>query len=408
MTPHAVSVYTVLENTGTVLQSMKQPRLKHPSFSWREDNHFQLYVDGAEIFPAMLAAIAAAQKSILLEMYLVESGKVMTRFVDALIQAAQRNVAVYLLFDGFGSRGLKAADRRRLKQSGAHCAFYNPLSYWSLRHNLFRDHRKLMVVDGSQVFVGGFGITDEFSDEVHPAHAWHDVAVHGRGPIVSDWVELFRHNWESWVKEDLTPIAEAIPLPAGYESGQAGRVAGARPFGAAEIQRAFVKRVLSAERRVWMMTAYFVPSLRLRRALRLAARRGADVRLLLPGPITDHPGVRFAGRRFFYTLLNAGVRIFEYQPRFLHAKALLCDDWVSLGSSNVDRWNLRWNLEANQEIEDSVFAADVHQLFEADFQYCQECRLESWPLRPLFSRFREWFWGGVDHWLDRMGARLRK
>src|SRR5690606_26145988 len=111
-----------------------------------------------------------------------------------------------------------------------------------------------------------------------------------------------------------------------------------------EVRRSFVRAVRAAGRRVWLATAYFVPSWKLRRALRRAAHRGVDVRLLLPGPITDHPGVRHAGRRLYSRLLRNGVHIFEYQPRFSHTKLMLCDDWVSTGSSNSDRWNLHWNL----------------------------------------------------------------
>jgi phosphatidylserine/phosphatidylglycerophosphate/cardiolipin synthase-like enzyme len=118
--------------------------------------------------------------------------------------------------------------------------------------------------------------------------------------------------------------------------------------------------------------------------------------------------VRYAGHRYYYSLLRAGVRIFEYQPRFLHAKVLLCDDWVSLGSSNVDRWNLRWNLEANQEIEDSRFAARTRELFETDFADSEECLPDSWQMRPRYRRALEWFWGKVDRWIDRVTTRLRR
>jgi phosphatidylserine/phosphatidylglycerophosphate/cardiolipin synthase-like enzyme len=151
-----------------------------------------------------------------------------------------------------------------------------------------------------------------------------------------------------------------------------------------------------------------VPSLRLRHVLRGAARRGVDVRLLLPGPITDHPAVRFAGRRFYASLLGAGVRIFEYQPRFLHGKMLLCDDWVSLGSSNLDRWNLRWNLEGNQEILSAEFAQQAIALFERDFALSEECRIEAWQTRSYYYRWLEWFWGQIDALLDWLGRLLRR
>jgi len=369
-------------------------------FPWREGNQFQLLVDGGEIFPAMLAAIYSAQSQILLEMYLVESGRVADRFIAALCAAARRGVSVYLLLDDFGAREFDKGDRHRLESAGVQMVFYNPMHYGELRRNLLRDHRKLLVVDERVALVSGIGLTDDFDTEAHPEDYWHEAAVRVEGPCAADWVEAFRRNWHSGVGPSESLPDSTAELENWAPGRMVGRVASGRRFGAVEIHRDFVKRVRVAERRVWMMTAYFVPSRRLRRALRLAAARGVDVRLLVPGPITDHPGVRYAGRRFYAHLLSAGVRIFEYQPRFLHAKVLLCDDWVSLGSSNVDRWNMRWNIEGNQEVEDSGFAGEARELFESDFLLCEECRLAEWQWRPWYFRLRERLWGYVDTALD--------
>lgn len=413
------------------------------SFPWREGNEFQLLVDGGEIFAAMLASIQAAQSQILLEMYLVESGALMNRFIVALIEARQRGVDIYLLFDDFGARGLLERDRQRITQAGIALVTYNPLRYGGMRRNLLRDHRKLMVVDGAVAFVGGMGLTDAFDAITNPESYWHDTAVQARGLVVADWHAVFRQNWRYWARQALpgvkmpgfkrlgfsrpgftrpgfkTPDFNKPELtapgpespPEAFEarpelvgSSQTGRVAGGRRFGVVGIHHSFLKRVRRAERRVWMMTAYFVPPRGLLRALRRAARRGVDVRLLLPGPITDHPAVRYSGHQHYHSLLRAGVRIFEYRPRFLHAKLLLCDDWVSLGSSNVDRWNLRWNLEANQEVEDSRFAACVRELFETDFADSEECQLTVWQMRPRYRRVLEWFWGNVAWLLGGIGV----
>lgn len=395
------------------------------SFPWREENAFRLLVDGGEIFKAMLQCIESAKSQILLEMYLVESGVLMDRFIVALAEAVKRGVEVCLLFDDYGARGFIESDRQRIKQAGIKLVAYNPLRYGELRRNLLRDHRKLMVVDASTAFVGGMGLTDAFDTTVNPKSYWHDTAVQVRGPVVADWHVVFRTNWHYWTSESLPELSEKFSAPSlsseafaddistdelHYDErfDQAGHVSGGRRFGAAGIQRSFLKRVRSAERHVWMMTAYFVPPRSLLRALKRAARRGVDVRLVTPGRITDHSWVRYAGHRYYYSLLRSGVRIFEYAPRFLHAKLLLCDDWVSLGSSNVDRWNLRWNLEANQEIEDSRFAARVRELFESDFADSEECLLETWQLRPRYRRILEWFWGKFVHLLERVSTYLKR
>jgi len=377
-------------------------------FSWRENNDFQLLVDGGEIFPAMLASIRTAQSQILLEMYLVESGALLDQFIRALADAVQRGVNIYLLFDDYGARGLSARDRQRIIQAGIHLATYNPLRFGKARRNLLRDHRKLLLVDTAQAFVGGMGLADVFDAEVNPQTFWHDVAVGIEGPVVVDWCAMFCRNWRYWAKQCLLPPVVSGTGKIDVSAGQAGRVAGAHRFGALSIHHFFLKRVRNAERRVWMMTAYFVPSRGLLRALRKAARHGVDVRLLLTGSKTDHPAVRYAGHRHYYSLLHAGVRIFEYQPRFLHAKVLMCDDWVSLGSSNMDSWNLRWNLEANQEIENSDFAVRTRELFEADFADSEECQLSTWQMRPHYRRVQEWFWGKIAQWLERISIRLRR
>jgi phosphatidylserine/phosphatidylglycerophosphate/cardiolipin synthase-like enzyme len=164
-------------------------------------------------------------------------------------------------------------------------------------------------------------------------------------------------------------------------------------------------RIDGARARVWIMSAYFVPSRRLRRTLERAARRGVDVRLLVPGPRTDHPWVRHAARRLYGRLLEAGVHIYEYQPRTLHGKMVICDDWVSIGSANLDRWSFRWNLEANQEIDDVAFAANAARVFAGDCELSVPLCPRRWPQRACADRLREQIAGRLDIWLDSVRPR---
>jgi len=375
------------------------PKFRYP---WRAGNRIQLLVDGARFVPAMVSAIEGAERHVLLEIYLFESGRLADRFCRALVEAAERGVTVCCLLDDFGARGLSTADRHRLTGAGVRLTFYNPLRYGELRRNLMRDHRKLLVVDGETAFTGGAGITDDFYS-TDPTHTtWHEVMVAIRGPCVADWHALFARTWERAAGQ---PLALTAPPPASNTgSGVPGRVTSNTPQ-RMEIKRSLLKRIRGAERRVWIATAYFIPSWKIRRALRRAAQEGIDVRLLLPGRHTDHPAVRHAGRRFYGRLLSGGVRIFEYRPRFLHAKVALCDDWCSTGSSNIDRWNLRWNLEANQEIDTPVFADQVARLFTDDFLEADEITYEQWRNRPWHRRLLEQFWGRVDLLLERLGER---
>jgi cardiolipin synthase A/B len=369
---------------------------------WRQGNRFQLLADSDRIFRRMLEAIAGARESVLIEMYLVESGTVARRFIDALAACAQRGIRVHALFDAFGSLKLRGADRRRLADSGAHLTFFNPLSVRKRLRNFLRDHRKLLVIDGALAFVGGVGLADEFIDGKRGRRAWRDLMLEISGPVVSDWQTAFARNWS---RSGGSPdVPEATPEPADEPeagAGASGRIAlseaGRRSLLASDV----VGRIDGALRRAWIMSAYFVPSRRFRKALRRAARRGVDVRLLVPGRKTDHPWVRHAARRFYGKLLRNGVRIFEYQPRVLHGKMTLCDDWVSIGSSNLDRWSFRWNLEANQEIESVELAARAAATFASDCEESQSLSRRHWRRRAVADRLRERIAGALDRILDR-------
>ncbi len=374
----------------------------HPKyrFPWRSGNRFELLVDGEGFFPRMLATIEEAHQYILLELYLFESGAVANRFIEALGRAAQRGVTVNLLLDDFGAYGLSKHDRLQLARGQIQLAFYNRLRHGKLLRNLFRDHRKLLFIDGETAFVGGFGISDYFDSPEHPGRRWRETVIRIQGPVLADWQTLFLQVWN---RNAPQPLALPTPTARPCDKGKLGRVVATGGLKVQEIKRSLIKHVRSAEHRVWIATAYFIASRKIQRALRYAAKQGADVRLLLPGPYTDHPAIRHAGRRFYSRLLRHGVRIFEYQPRFLHAKVILCDHWVSLGSSNLDRWNLRWNLEANQEVDDQGFAEAVRALFEEDFSHSIEYHYEQWLRRPWYVRLAERLWGAVDLWLARLG-----
>jgi phosphatidylserine/phosphatidylglycerophosphate/cardiolipin synthase-like enzyme len=374
-------------------------------FPWRAGNRFELLVDGCQFYPQMIAAIAGARRYILLEIYLFESGMVADRFIAALTAAAAHGVAVKLLVDDFGGSGLSRRDRARLTASGVALMFYNPFHPGKWFRNFARDHRKLLQVDGTVAFVGGAGITDEFDPPHAGTPGWRETMIRIEGPALADWESLFSDVWNRHAAQplDLPQAVASSVVPAAGTQAMVGRVTISQGLARQEIQRSLIRQVRTARERVWIATAYFIPVRRVRRALRLAARRGVDVRLLLPGPHTDHPAVRLAGRRFYASLLRSGVRIFEYQPRVLHTKLNLCDDWASIGSSNLDRWNLRWNLEANQEVKDAAFASALQALFEDDFGACIEHRYHDWQRRPLHLRLREHLWGKVDCWLNRLG-----
>lgn len=365
---------------------------------WRQGNQFHLLEAADQYFERLIQAIDDAQSYILLEMYLVESGIVAGRFIDAFVRAARRGLSVRVVLDGFGSLGLLQTDRRRLIDAGVEVRVYNVVHLRKRLHNFLRDHRKLMLVDGRVAFVGGIGLTDEFGVTGPAGWPWRDLVVEIKGPVVSDWQRAFARTWRRSGGELALPQPPVDPLPG---EGARGRVVLSEAWHRSELANAVAQRITGANKRAWIMSAYFVPSRRFRKALRRAARRGVDVRLLVPGPLTDHPWVRQAARRFYGKLLRNGVRIFEFQPRVLHGKMSICDDWVSVGSSNLDRWSFKWNLEANQEIDNAAFADVAAGVFEKDCGQSLELDRRRWARRAWADRLQERLAGALDRWLDR-------
>lgn len=379
---------------------MPSTRLKKYRYPLRNGNSFKLLVDGDTFFSKMLQSIDQAQDYILLEQYLVNSDRLTDRFINSLNQAAQRGVSIYLMLDDFGVSSLTQNDRTRLTQAGIKICLFNPVRFKHFFHSLFRNHRKSMVIDGQLAFVGGAGLAEEFSAELNGAQAWHDVMLEVKGMVVQDWCQLFTQTWQKHSTQSLS--LPSSPSQAHMDNME-GRLLTASPFKFQEINRALIKHLRRCKQRAWVTTPYFVAPRKIRRNLRQAARRGVDVRLLLPGPYSDHPWISHAARRHYMRFLKNQVRIFEYQPRFTHAKIELCDDWVSLGSSNLDRWNQHWNLDANQAIYNRNFAEAVAGLFMADFAASKEITLQAWCRRPWYTRIRESLSGLLVFWLERLG-----
>ena len=365
-------------------------------FPWRSGNSVQFYIDGVQFYPAMLQAINDAKKFILMEMYLFESGEISDLFINAFIDATKRGVTVQIIADSYGALGLTVYDKEKIDNSGVELVFYNPLLFSKFKKNLFRTHRKYLIIDGQKVFVGGAGITDSFAGK----NAWRETLIETQGKVVVDWQSMFTKNFKKWSKTPVPSVCD-LELFEKQQDDVNARLAYTTGGSHLEIKKVLLNRINNSQQNVWLASAYFIPSRKIRKALKRAAQNGKDVRLLLPGPITDHPSVRYASRRYYAKLLKFGVKIFEYQGRFTHTKMVLIDDWFSIGSSNMDRWNFRWNLEANQENESVQAAKQAYDILSNDFNNSHEITHQMWHARSNFQRIKEWFWGKVDLWLSK-------
>lgn len=367
---------------------------------WRTHNQFSVLVNGDQFFPRILESIATAVSAVDIEMYLFESGKISDLLIDTLISARQRGVYVRVLLDHVGSHNLKNQDRDKLVKAGADLRFFNPVKRSKRLRNFTRDHRKIILVDCETAYVGGAGITDDFSPEHSGTRAWHDAMVEITGELVHDWQLLFERTWQhhdSINDEELrNRMREAFDRPPSAplmnRTQPQARVVASRGLGNKPIMASLISEINKSSERAWITTAYFYPSRKLVKALVKAAGRGVDVRLILPGDKTDHPSVRYAGRTWYRQLLEKKIRVLEFQPCFLHLKTAVVDNWVTVGSCNFDRWNLHWNLEANLEALDPHLLQQIVSLIEKDQLQCREITLERWKVRGWHEKIKERFW----------------
>jgi cardiolipin synthase len=366
-------------------------------------NRLELLQDGPQAFSAMYAAIEQARDHINLESYMVEAEGPGEEISRRLIERARAGVKVNFLFDSFGSIGTHATYFERLREAGVAVCEYNPIGRWRAwltRALHWRDHRKLMVVDGRVGFIGGVNISTVYGSGSAPhlgagapedaPPGWRDLHVRVEGPAVLRLQRLFIAHWR---RHADCPLATALYFPPQCVAG--GQVVGVAATDAGRRRNPYFRALLGAidhaRSSVLITTAYLVPPRRLLRALVRAAQRGVRVELLLPGVSDSWPALH-AGRSHFSRLLRAGVRIHERHDTFLHAKACVIDGvWASIGSSNADWRSVLHNAEANLVVLDADFAAELETVFQADAAKARRVDAATWAARPTWHRWREQF-----------------
>ncbi|HEY3431654.1 MAG TPA: cardiolipin synthase ClsB [Rhodocyclaceae bacterium] len=336
-------------------------------------NQVRLLQNGSEFFPALIAAIEGAKTEVHLETYIFADDETGRAVSAALSRAARRGVIVRLMVDGFGAPLFRRGIGEALVKDGVNLMVYRPeLAGWSLRlrfrrHRLRRLHRKLCVVDGVLAFVGGINIVDDWDNLNRKAQVppRFDYAVRVEGPLVGQVHHALHHLWRlvSWSqlghKPDVAGVGDACPLPA-----PAGTVAGVFLIRdnlrhRRDIEEAYLEAIRAAKSEILIANAYFLPGRRFRQALMEAAQRGVRVTVLAQGRV-EYVLQHYATRSLYRRLLAAGVRIFEYQRSFLHAKVAVIDGrWATVGSSNIDPFSLLLAREANVVVEDATFAAEL-------------------------------------------------
>lgn len=398
-------------------------------------NQVELLQGGDDLFPRMRQAIAAATGEVWLATYIFHDDPASTTLAVALKEAAGRGVAVHVVVDGFGSKGTLPNLRGLFADSGVQLEVFRPLDRWYAwlqPGQLRRLHQKLCVCDGQTAFVGGINIIDDRHDI---NHGWTDTprldyAVQVQGPMAEQvhataramWARAhLLSNWREEVKSlarSAQPVKQAISivreLRVQPRPGEPAATAAApeAPVRAAflvrdnlrqrrAIERSYVEAIRHARHRVDLAVPYFYPGRAFRRAMRQAARRGVQVRLLLQGKV-DYRIAALAARALYDELRAHGVRIFEYTPAFLHAKvAVVDDDWATVGSSNIDPLSLLLNLEANVVVRDAGFAAALRARLQQAFEMSVEV-----SGAPVRAGWRHWLHRGAVAWAANLYLRL--
>jgi cardiolipin synthase len=352
---------------------------------------------GREIFPAMLAAIGAAQKSIRLETYIYSDGKLGRQFREALLAAVRRGVAVRVLVDAAGSWFLPNDFFQPLVAAGAEVRRFNPLQLWRFG---VRDHRKLLVCDGSVLFIGGFNLADEYDGD-GVTSGWCDLGVRVENPtlageLTAAFEELFAR---AGFHEKPWQRLRAFKRRRRTQARMSGELLSTHPGRGASPFQAALYYDLARARDVRIVSAYFLPTRRVRRELMRVTRRGGRVQLLLAGK-TDVVVSQMAARSQYHRLLKAGVEIYEYQPQILHAKLVLCDGAVYVGSSNLDIRSLNLNYELMLRFEDKTAAAEAREIFERALKHSRKIEFAAWcKTHTLWQRWK-------NHWAHFLLARI--
>jgi cardiolipin synthase len=368
-------------------------------------NKVTLLQDGTATYAAMFATIALAQDHINLESYIIEDDAIGHEFATLLLQTQARGVQVNLIYDSVGGINTPRAFYERLIQAGIAVLEFNPVNPmlargpWMVNN---RDHRKLLIIDGHTVFLGGINISSVYASgsSIRRANtpdtvAWRDTDLKIEGPVVAEFQAMFLQTWQKQHGQALAPKAYFPPLVA--QGKEIVRAIGSTPDDPYSlIYLTLISAIGNAEKQVYLTNAYFVPDPQLLAALGNAAARGVDVKLILPSH-TDSALVFHAGRAHYAGLLEGGVKIFELKGALLHSKTAVIDGvWSTVGSTNLDWRSFLDNDEVNAVILGPEFAMQMLAMFQKDLDASQAIDPVTWAARPLEFKLKEWlaqFWG---------------
>jgi cardiolipin synthase len=349
----------------------------------------EVFTSGDETYPRLWEDLRGAKQSITMQMYYCKPGRMADTLAEILSERARAGVRVFVLYDSFGT-SLKKKYLKRLREAGVSTAAFRPFSLPTINKLKHRAHIRVVVIDGTVGYTGGFGIHDKWFGNGRRKDEWRDTNARFTGPAVRQLQATFAACWAEATKTLLTGAFLYPEPPANGDGVLAGVLHASPSVGSTEAERLFALSIAGARRTLYITNSYFVPDKDLRGMLMDAARRGVDTRVLTVGPETDIKSTLYAGRARYEELLAAGIRIYEYAPTMMHAKTIVVDDgWASVGSMNADNRSLSFNEESNLLVLDQPFARRLTAIFQADLEHSREIDLEQFRRRPIHQKALE-------------------
>jgi cardiolipin synthase len=353
----------------------------------------QLLNNGKEYLPSMLDAFRGARKSINFSAYIWEKGQISDQFLAAFIERAHAGVQVRVLLDGMG--GMQAPSMDELKAAGGKVVVFRPARFGKFTRFHKRNHRRAIVIDGTVAFTGGAAVADHWLGNAENEKQWRDIMIRVTGPLAQTLQSAFADIW-AFASGEILEGPEFFPPAADTSVEAAGGMVhtGLASLPASDLHplRLFIAQsFLSAQKRLYITTPYFVLDEEMRNVVAERARAGVDVRILLPNDHTDAKLIRLTSHHYFEDLLAAGVKIYEYQPTMIHSKCIVVDGlWSVVGSANMDVRSIELNVENVLGIRDAAFAQALERTFQEDLKRAREVRLEEWRRRGTWAKVKEW------------------
>ena len=352
-------------------------------------NKITAYINGDMFFPAMLHAIRSAQNTITFETFIYWQGEIGRQFADALIERARAGVRVHVLLDWLGTRKMDPDSVQSMIDAGIEVERYHPLRWYNLRRANNRTHRKLLIADGTVGFTGGAGIADLWTGDGQDPDHWRDSHFKMEGPVVAQCQAAFMDNWLK-TRSRVLHGEEYFPRINAEGPCRAQVFMSSPEEGSESARLMYLLSIASASRTIRIASAYFVPDDLSVASLAAACKRGVTVEIIVPGEHVDTDITRRAGRSRWGPLLQAGAKIYEYEPTMYHCKVMIVDDiWTSVGSTNFDNRSFRLNDEANLNVYDPDFAREQVAFFEQDKTRSRRVSLEEWVARPFSEKLKE-------------------